>query len=128
MRTILCIAGGVLGLLASTAGAGAGGPAGLAKTVPAGTVGTIVQKVHSVYEARQTLYGLGYYDVRVERASVPYSFIACKRGARYHIHVNWYGDLEQVDQIGACHAYDGDDYYDDYRGGRYRYRYRGYEY
>lgn len=126
MRTILCIAGGVTMLLASALAASAGGPAGLARNVPTGTAGTMVQKVHSLREAKQTLYGLGYYDVQVERATLPYSFIACKRGARYHIHVNWYGDLEQVDQIGACHAYGDDDYDDGYRGGRYRYR--GYDY
>jgi hypothetical protein len=78
---------------------------------------------HSLYEAEDTLYGLGYYDVRVERASLPYSFNACKRGIRYHIHVNWYGDLVQVDEIGTCgedgyrRSYDeGRRYYD----GNYR--------
>jgi hypothetical protein len=78
---------------------------------------------HSLYEAKDTLYGLGYYDVRVERASLPYSFNACKRGVRYHIHVNWYGDLVQVDEIGSCGGderyYRGRAYDDEYRRGRY---------
>src|SRR5215468_5813427 len=95
------------------------------------SVGTLVQQVHSVYEAEETLQRRGYYDVRLERASLPYSFNACKRGVRYHIHVNYYGDLVQVDPIGSCGDngygyygrrpyYDGGDYGRNY--GRYRYR------
>ena len=53
----------------------------------------MVQRVHSLDEAEDTLHRRGYYDVRVERASLPYSFNACKRGVRYHIHVNYYGLL-----------------------------------
>jgi len=93
-------------------------------------VGTLVQQVHSVYEAEETLQRRGYYDVRLERASLPYSFNACKRGIRYHIHVNWYGDLVQVDPIGPCGGngygdYGRRRYYDDgYDGGYNRYRYR----
>lgn len=69
-------------------------------------------KAHSLGEAEDTLYGLGYYEVRIERATLPYSFNACKRGVRYHIHINWYGDLVQVDEVGSC----GDERY---RGDRY---------
>ena len=84
-------------------------------------LGASTAHAHSLYEAKDTLYGLGYYDVRVGRASLPYSFNACKRGVRYHIHVNWYGDLVQVDELGAC----GDDGYRSYDEGPYRtYRYR----
>ena len=81
---------------------------------------------HSVSEAMQTLYEQGYRDVRVERASLPYSFNACKRGVRYHVHVDYYGDLVQVDAMGSCNGY-GSDYED---RGRYdgRYRYRGSDY
>src|SRR6476661_5502279 len=78
---------------------------------------------HSLYEARETLSDLGYYDIQVERASLPYSFNACKRGVRYHIHVNWYGDLVQVDDLGSCGGddryYRGRSYDDEYRRGRY---------
>jgi len=65
-----------------------------------------VQRVHSVYEAEDALRRRGYYDVRLERASLPYSFNACKRGVRYHIHVDYYGDLVQVDPIGNCREAD----------------------
>lgn len=86
--------------------------------------GTIVQHVHSLGEAEDSLYGLGYYDVRVERATVPYSFNACKRGIRYHIHIDYYGTLVQVDRLGSCGDYaDRPNYYG--RRSHYdRYRYR----
>lgn len=131
-QTKLRVAGaGVALLMFGIANAGAGT---IVMSRPASE--PIVQKVHSVYEAEQTLHRRGYSDVRVERASVPYSFNACKRGVRYHIHVDYYGDLVQVDAIGRCHYdaygsdYDGRRRYDSrYRygeEGRYdgRYRYR----
>jgi hypothetical protein len=86
-------------------------------------LGASTAHAHLLYEAKDTLYGLGYCDVRVERASLPYSFNACKRGIRYHIHVNWYGDLVQVDELGSCgdddRYYRGRSYDDKYRRGRY---------
>jgi hypothetical protein len=86
-------------------------------------LGTSTAYAHSLYEAKDTLYGLGYYDVHVERASLPYSFNACKRGVRYHIHMDWYGTLVQVDELGACgdddRYYRGRSYDDEYRRGRY---------
>ena len=84
-------------------------------------LGSPSAQAHSLYEAKDTLYGLGYYDVRVERPTLPYSFNACKRGARFHIHVNWYGDLVQVDELGPC-GDSGDRYYGErgyYRDRRY---------
>ena len=91
---------------------------------------------HSVYEAKQTLYQHGYHDVVIERATLPYSFNACKRGVRYHIHVDYYGDLVQVDPVGRCYGYgngygNGNGYgSEDEDRGRYqgRYRYRGSDY
>ena len=85
---------------------------------------TLLHKVHSLGQAKHTLRDLGYYDIEVERASLPYSFQACKRGLRYHVHVNYYGDLVQVDELGRCRGY-GDD--DDYSYRR-RSRYQGYDY
>ena len=82
-----------------------------------------VHAVHSVYEAKDTLYRRGYYDVQLERSSLPYSFNACKRGVRYHIHMNYYGDLVEVEAVGRCYEdayaprYDvGPRYYGRYRG------------
>jgi hypothetical protein len=126
MRKSLCIASSLAMLVLGASGASAGGAAGMATNLPGHGAGTLVEPVHSLYDAKNTLYGLGYYDVRVERASLPYSFNACKRGARYHIHVDYYGTLVQVDRIGTCNGYD-DDYYDD--GYRYRrHRYPRYDY
>src|SRR5262249_6862182 len=78
---------------------------GAVAAVTAIAAGASAAQAHSLYEAKDSLYGLGYYDVQVERASLPYSFNACKRGVRYHIHVNWYGDLVQVDELGPCGDY-----------------------
>ena len=91
--------------------------------------GVMLQRVHSVYEAEQTLYRRGFYDVRLERASLPYSFNACKRGVRYHIHVNYYGDFVQVDEVGSCRRYDDGPTYSGRRPHYDRYRdYRGRDY
>jgi hypothetical protein len=110
-QTKSCVTGGALALLMFSAGSAS---------------------AHSVREAELTLYRQGYHDVEVERASLPYSFNACKRGVRYHIHVDYYGDLVQVDRVGRCYgngkrngyAAEGD--YGRYNG-RYRYRASGYD-
>lgn len=81
-----------------------------------------VYKAHSVDDAYGKLHRHGYNDIRVQRASEPYSFIACKRGQRYHIHLNYYGDFEQVDQVGYC----GDRYARGYRKDDDGYDYRSY--
>src|ERR1700704_4944154 len=101
--------------------------AGVGLTKVPNEAGVMLQRVHSVYDAEQTLYRRGYYDVRLERASLPYSFTACKRGIRYHIHVDYYGDLVEVDEVGACRRYDDGPayygrrlYYDRYRNYRGR--------
>ena len=73
--------------------------------------GELLHRVHSLGEAERSLYALGYYDVRVERTNLPYSFNACKRGRRYHIHVDYYGTLTQVDKIGSCEDYAEDPEY-----------------
>jgi hypothetical protein len=96
---------------------------GAAIALAALALGSSAASAHSVDEAQDTLYGLGYYDVRVERASLPYSFNACKRGVRYHIHMDWYGTLVQVDEVGSCGGedryYRGRSYDNEYRRGRY---------
>src|SRR5262244_4456751 len=123
LRTTLC-SGAALALVLCASEASA---AGLKVPNPASNSGAVVQKVHTVYEAEETLQRRGYYDVRLERASLPYSFNACKRGVRYHIHVDYYGDLVEVDAMGACYGSGngyGNGYGSEYedRGGRYRYR------
>lgn len=115
-----------LALCASAASA-----TGLSVPNPAENSNRMVSLVHSVDEAEDTLHRRGYYDVRLERSNLPYSFNACKRGTRYHIHVNYYGDLVQVNPVGRCgengyRYYDRRPNYDDGYYGRYydRYRYR----
>jgi hypothetical protein len=123
-RSSVLAASGLAIMLLGAARADAAG-VGIAK--PPSHAGSMLQHVHSVYEAEQTLYRRGSYDVRLERASLPYSFNACKRGIRYHIHVDYYGELVEVDEVGSCRRYDDDQtyygrrpYYDRYRDYRRR--------
>ena len=77
--------------------------------------GSLITKVHSLDEAQDNLSNRGFYNIRVERATLPYSFVACKRGTRYHLHVNYYGQVEQTDEIGPCREYGNNDDDGDYR-------------
>jgi hypothetical protein len=132
----LIFASGLALLLASVSSVQAAGVSGAAKAFTDTQANSIVERVHSFYEAKHKLRDLGYYAIQTERTSVPYSFIACKRGQRYHIHVDYYGDLVQVDEAGSCQDYRAR-YYEprpQYEG-RYRYnrysrynRYRGDDY
>lgn len=80
---------------------------------------------HSINQARNALQDRGYYDIVLERSSLPYSFNACKGGSRFHIHMDYYGALIDVDRIGRCYGY-GRRYRDqDYED---RYSYRRYDY
>jgi hypothetical protein len=118
----LIMASGLAVLLATTSSAFAAGPAGIAKGIAATQPDSLVERVHSFYEAKHKLRDLGYYAIQTERSYPPYSFVACKRGQRYHIHIDYYGDLTQVDEAGACHDYRAR-YYEprpQYEG-RYRY-------
>ena len=82
--TLVAAAGSLAMLLAATSTANAAGFAPSAKSVTGPDTGSLITRVHSLGEAEDELARIGYYDIHVERASLPYSFIACKRGARYH--------------------------------------------
>ena len=87
--------------------------------------GSSLASAHSGYEARDKLSALGYYDIRTERiSSLPYSFTGCKRGTRYHIHVDYYGELTQVDEVGGCQRYEREE--SRYEHPRIYHRYDGY--
>ena len=101
----LTIASGLALLLASVSSVQAAGAGGTAKGIASTQQNSIVVRVHSFYEAKHKLRDLGYYAIQTERSTPPYSFVACKRGQRYHIHIDYYGDLVQVDEAGACHDY-----------------------
>ena len=96
-------------LLAATTASHAANLAAPAKSIASTDAGPLITKVHSLGEAEETLSSRGFYDIRVERATLPYSFNACKHGARYHIHVNYYGQIEQVDETGQCGGYSNND-------------------
>ena len=89
--------------LATASGSIAAGFTGLASSPAAPS--KLVERVHSVYGAERSLHARGYYDIRLERPTLPYSFSACKRGIRYHLHVDYYGDLVQINEIGRCGGY-----------------------
>lgn len=124
-KSLLNFARGLALLLASASGAQAAGAAGTVMGISGTQENSIVERVHSIYEAKYKLHHLGYYAIQTERASEPYSFIACKRGQRYHIHIDYYGDLVQVDEAGSCQDFGAR--YDEPRA-RYesRNRYNGY--
>ena len=104
-RNSLCASGAVFLVLFAVSDARAFSPA------PSRPVGApLIQRVHSVYEAEEMLHRRGYYDIRIERASIPYSFNACKRGTRFHVHVGYYGELVEKDAIGPCERDDYRDY------------------
>lgn len=67
-----------------------------------------IQPVHDrsgVDHAYRKLRKHGFYEIALERSSIPYSFSACKRGKRYHIHIDYNGELEELNSLGACHQY-----------------------
>lgn len=102
--TKLLLIGGLL--ILGTAGSQA---AGIVIGTPPAPPG-LVQPAHSLGQAEAKLYRRGYYDVQIERESLPYSFSACKRGVRYHIHIDDYGDFVDVNERGPCRGrYDGYD-------------------
>jgi hypothetical protein len=69
--------------------------------------GASTAQAHSASGARDVLRNHGFYDIQNERTdSLPYSFIACKQGTRYHIHVNYYGEVEQADEVGQCRGHE----------------------
>ncbi len=68
-----------------------------------------VHRTRSVDQAYAKLQSHGFHDIVVERTDVPYSFAACKRGKRYHIHIDERGELEELNSVGACGQY-ADDY------------------
>lgn len=114
----VCKAGALAGFL-SLEGASAG--AASLRLPLAMDAGATIHRAHSAGDAEAKLHRHGYYDIHIERTTLPYSSNACKRGTRYHIHVNYYGDFTQVDAVGPCgreryeEGYGRDRYYDRYR-------------
>ncbi len=71
-----------------------------------------VRRGNSVDHAYNKLQSHGFYNIVVERTDIPYSFRACKRGKRYHVHIDENGELEELNSLGACQQYA-----DEYDGG-----------
>ena len=107
LKSTLTVLGSIGLLLAATATVNAASLAPSRNAVA--DAGSLITKVHSLDEAQDTLSNRGFNNIRVERATLPYSFNACKRGTRYHLHVNYYGQVEQADEIGPCREYGNND-------------------
>lgn len=128
-KQFLTSAASLVLLAVVSTGAEAGGVSGAATGSSLQNSKSIVTQAHSFQSARYKLGRLGYYSIQTERSTPPYSFVACKRGQRYHIHVDYFGDLTQVDGAGNCRDYDSE-YRDDrprYGYGNRQNRYRGYD-
>jgi hypothetical protein len=79
----------------------------LASLLTLAAAGATSAQAHSAYEARDVLRNHGFYDIQNERvSSLPYSFIACKEGTRYHLHVSYQGEVEQADEVGQCRGHE----------------------
>ena len=70
---------------------------------------------HSAHEVKHMLRNWGFTQIEVFDANLPkYQFEACKRGHRYHLHADYYGEITEKREIGYC-----DDDSQRYSGRRY---------
>ncbi len=134
IKRILASAGllfAVSGLSLSGAHAGV---AGAVSAVDIGQTGASIIKVHSARQVHDKLHRKGYYKVRyVDRfygryEKPVYKFRACRRGIKYKILVDWYGDIIKRKDIGDCsyrrHRHYGDDGYRRYKHGSHPHKHK----
>ena len=76
---------------------------GLTAALAAAVLLPTVANAHSPYEVRQMLRDHGYYRINfTDRVLPTYQLNACKRNKRFHLHVNYYGDITRRERIGWC--------------------------
>ena len=64
---------------------------------------------HTPGEVHHQLRHRGYYNINFIVAHPPqYQVNACRDGGRFHLHINFYGDVTERSYIGRCHRYDAD--------------------
>ncbi len=59
----------------------------------------------SAHDASQVQYELrerGYYQIEFLTDEAPFQVNACRDGERYHLHVDWYGQIRERVRIGSC--------------------------
>lgn len=57
---------------------------------------------HDVNQVRYELRERGYHNIRFIVAEAPFQVNACRGGERYHLHVNWYGNITSSAYLGHC--------------------------
>ena len=58
---------------------------------------------HTPQKVRYMLQERGYYKINFTDRILPvFQLDACRRGKRFHLHVNFYGDVTRRDRIGWC--------------------------
>jgi hypothetical protein len=63
----------------------------------------IVYRPHLTRRVRGELRERGYYNIRFTDRKLPiYKVIACKRGSKFKMHTNRWGDIRYRKRIGSC--------------------------
>ena len=58
---------------------------------------------HTPHKVRHMLQDRGYYRIQfTDRVLPTFQVNACRRGMRFHLHVNYYGEVTRYDRIGWC--------------------------
>lgn len=87
--------------------------------LPAVTLFAVQAEAHSPQAVRYKLRDSGYSRIRFTDRVLPiYQLNACRGGRRFHLHVNYYGEVVRRYSIGWCS--NARRYRRDYTGGRYR--------
>lgn len=76
---------------------------GLSTAVLASVALTSIASAHTPHDVRHKLQDRGYYNINfTDRVLPTYQLNACKRHKRFHLHVNYYGEVTRRRRIGWC--------------------------
>ena len=71
--------------------------------VSVASLGAAPANAHSPQAVRYKLQDHGYSRIRFTDRVLPiYQLNACRRGRRFHMHVNYYGEVVRRERIGYC--------------------------
>ena len=57
---------------------------------------------HGAGQVREELRGAGYYQIQFIEDEAPFQVNACRGGERYHLHIDWYGQITERSPTGEC--------------------------
>lgn len=57
---------------------------------------------HDSSQVRYELRQQGYTQLQFIVDEAPFQVNACRDGERYHLHVNWYGNITERARVGEC--------------------------